>query len=79
MSITGGFFLFSTLHPKCKSLEFSVGFFKRINLASAEFHIPQGVVVFNSCAVDECALIFPCASLEKKPGVPREGQGGALS
>ena len=52
--ITGLFFLFSSLYPKCKSLKFIVEFSKSVNMASAEFRIPEGLVVFNPCAMEEC-------------------------
>lgn len=74
-----GSIIFSTFHPKCTSLEFIVGFFKLINLVSAEFHIPEGLVIFNSWAMGECMLTFPCSSLRKKLEVPAEDQGDALS
>lgn len=74
-----GSIIFPTFHPKCRSLEFIVEFFKLINLVSAEFHIPEGLVNFNSWVMGECMQIFLCSSLRKKLEVPGEDQGGALS
>lgn len=52
-------FLLFPIHPKGKSLELiTVGFFELINLASAEWHIPESPVS-SAWAVGEYVLIFP--------------------